>query len=81
MRKSEPDEASVCVDFRAHLSPRPIDRLVGPGAGCVPPLERRRPERPDFWFSVHLRDLNNTKDEPMVNRPKPAAELCANWRF
>ena len=83
MKAIDPDPATDCVDFRAHLAPSPIDRLVRvPDAEtCAAHLAKRRPARPDFWFSVNLRDLNNAEGEPGVNRPKRAVEICANWSF
>ena len=83
LKPIETDAATDCVDFRAHLAPSPIDRLVRtPDAEtCAAHLAKRKPASPDFWFSVNVRDLNNSADEPKVNRPKRAVEVCANWRF
>lgn len=67
----------------ALLRPRPEDGLfaaIGTVDGPVE-LRGRRREDPDFQITVGVRDLNNTEDEPKVNRPKPAIEVKARWSF
>ena len=80
--------SDVCLTYEDWLAQQDLsvfDALYGndqlDGIDPSKVLTKQKPKKPNMMPYININDLNNSKDDLFVNKPKPAIEIGITFGF